>query len=65
MAKKSKAAKQVVIEAEVTTCHLIKRIAELQADLDATKRRIDALEAARIHYAPAQQDKTVWWRLWS
>jgi hypothetical protein len=61
MAKKGRR----LIKAEVTTEHLIKRIAELQHGLDAAKLRIDSLEAAHIHYAPAQPDKTVWWRLWS
>ena len=58
MAKKSKQ------PSELVDGIVMKRIAELQHDLDATKRRIDALEAAPIHYAPAQPDKAVWWRLW-
>ena len=59
MAKKSKPASELVDGI------VMKRIAELQHDLDAAKRRIDDLEAAHIHYAPAQHGKTVWWRLWS
>lgn len=58
MAKKSKPA----IKAEVTTWHLIKRIAELQHDLDAAKLRIDALEAARLDYSAPQQPR--WWCFW-
>lgn len=58
MAKKSKPA----IKAEVTTEHLIKRIAALQHDLDAAKLRIDALEAARLDYSAPQ--KPMWWCFW-
>lgn len=49
----------------VTTEHFIKRIAELQRDLDAAKLRIDALEAARLDYSPPQTGTRLWRRFWS
>lgn len=49
---------------------LTARIAQLQHDLDALRIRLDALEASRLAYAPAQQPQwppfpqSPWWCFW-
>lgn len=41
---------------------LSSRLSDLERQLDALRIRLDALEASRLAYAPAQRS---WWCLWT